>query len=90
MRRFKFVECAVNPASLLEHNFNLLDGTLIWEKIFIELSAFTAESTFETILLKSISSSSIFMSVRARVEEAWAEVQLQRSLWNWELQWTNW
>lgn len=71
MRRLKSVERAVNPAPLLEHNFNLLDGSLIWEKFYIEFSAFTAEAAFETILLKSIPSSSIFMGVRLTPEEAW-------------------
>jgi len=72
MRRLKSVEHTVNQVPLLEHNFNLLDGSLIWEKFFLEFSAFTAESTSETILLKSIPSSSIFMGVRLTPEEAWS------------------
>jgi hypothetical protein len=68
MRRLKSVERAVNPAPLLEHDFNLLSGSLIWEKIYLEFSAFTVETTFEIILTKSIPSSSIFMGARLTPE----------------------
>ena len=37
----------------------------------MEFSAFTVEATFETILTNSIPSSSIFMGVRLKLEEAW-------------------
>jgi len=71
MRRLKSLEHTVNQVPLLEHNFNLLDGSLIWEKFFLEFSAFTAQATYQTILLKSIPSSSIFMGVWLTPEEAW-------------------
>ena len=64
MRRLKSVECTVNPAPLLKHNFNLFDGVADLGEVFLEFSAFIEENTFEKIFLKPTTSTSIFMDVR--------------------------
>lgn len=71
MRRLKSVERAVNPEPLLEHNFNRLDSSLIWDKYSFEFSLFGAVATEETVQLGTIPSDSIFMGLRFTPEEAW-------------------
>ena len=71
MNRLKSVEGAAQPAPKIEHNFRLLDTSLIWEEFTLGFSDFSAAAVSETILLKNLPSYSIMMGIRLHADEAW-------------------